>query len=525
MDFATEPHPPIWQKTQHLTLPRLHRDLEVDVCIIGAGIAGLTTAYHLLKRGLKVAVLERRDLNMGETGHTSAHLTNALDDGFQRLKSIYGLEGLKTAYRSHAMAIDDIQSICNSEGIHCEFRRVDGYLFLDSQTDPEFLTSELAAIHEIGGHDVTLVENTPNFNLGPSIKFPDQAQFHPAKYLNGLTQVIENLGGRIFSHTVAREIVGGENAHVKTENGCTVHAGHIVVATNVPVNNIVTTHTRLIAYRSYCIAVEIPFGSVPDALLWDTADPYHYVRVFRDAENRKDFLIVGGADHRTGQERHPEYHYDQLKTWTREVLKTDPLVASQWSGQIIEPVDGLALIGKNPGDAENILIYSGDSGHGLTHGTIAGLLFSDLITGRPNEWKDLYDPSRVAFNWQSQATYVAENAKTAAQYFDWILPGEKASEEDIAPEEGAIIRDGLRKIAVYRDANDNLHRFSAECPHLKGIVHWNTSEKSWDCPCHGSRFDVDGKVINGPAISDLEPVRDTPLTPLAERVQPLLSTE
>jgi len=517
-DAITETNPSVWQNTQSRKLPKLERHLETDVCIVGAGISGLSTAYQLLKRGVKVVVIDRQDLNHNETGHTSAHLTNALDDGFQRLKGLFGADGVKLAYESHGRAIDEIEKICREENIECDFKRVDGYLFLGPKTEKGYLEQELKVIREAGGTDVTLVNDTPAFGLGTALKFPHQAQFHPAKYINGLTAAILRRGGQIYSHTSAQHIEDAPTPHVTTENQCVISAENIVMATNVPVNNVVISHVRLAAYRSYVIGIEVPAKSIPAMLLWDTADPYHYVRLYHQPGRDVDLLIVGGADHRTGQDEHPEKHFDELKQWAKKVLHVDGYVASRWSGQIIEPADSLALIGRNPG-SEHVFIDAGDSGHGLTHGTIAGMLLADLITGVENPWEKLYNPSRLTLNWRAQSSFLSENLNTARQYLDWLTPGDVEFEEDVDTGEGAIVRDGLKKIAVYRDEDGQLHRFSAECPHMKGVVHWNSAEKSWDCPCHGSRFDKFGKVINGPAMEDLKAATGAPLTAAPEKIQ------
>lgn len=496
----------LWQEIPRATYAPLTRDAICDVCIIGGGITGLSVAYHLLKEGRDVLLIERDQLGSHETGHTSAHLSCALDDGFQNLRRLFGDEGLKLAYESHRYAIDRIEDIVVENEIDCEFERVPGYLFRDPASDPDHLMDELKVIRDIGETNVELLQRFPKglFDFGPCLMFPNQAQFHPLKYLNGLARAVERRGGRIYTQTAAQEIKGGKQACIKTVRGQTIHAQAIVVATNVPVNDVVTMHTKVAAYRSYLIAIKIPPGWFPKALIWDTADPYHYVRSTRRADNGDELLLVGGADHRTGQAAHPDDCFSQLKAWARHRLNIEPVTVAQWSGQIIEPVDSLAYIGRNPGDAANVFIATGDSGHGLTHGTIAGMVLRELLQGRPHPWAELYDPARLKF--RGLDTYVEENINTAAQYSDWFSAGDVETTEDIRPGHGAVIRHGLNKIAAYRDDHGHLHCFSASCPHLKGIVHWNEAERTWDCPCHGSRFSRLGKVLNGPAISDLSSV-------------------
>jgi Rieske Fe-S protein len=265
------------------------------------------------------------------------------------------------------------------------------------------------------------------------------------------------------------------------------------------VNDIVTIHTKQAAYRTFVVGLPVSRGSVPRALYWDTPDPYHYVRLVPGTEG--DVLIVGGEDHKTGQEDDAEERFARLIAWTRERFPTTGDAVYSWSGQIMEPIDGMAFIGRNPGDARNVYIATGDSGNGMTHGTIAGILLTDLILGRDNPWATLYDPSRITLRAASE--FAKENLNVAVQYADLVTGGEIDSTDQLASDTGAVLRRGLNKIAAYRDPNGQLHELSAVCPHLGCIVQWNSTEKTWDCPCHGSRFEAQGNVINGPAITGL----------------------
>jgi Rieske Fe-S protein len=282
----------------------------------------------------------------------------------------------------------------------------------------------------------------------------------------------------------------------------------VVVATNTPVNDWVKMHTKQAAYRTYVIGVPVPFDSILTALYWDTEDPFHYVRLQRIGEGAeaRDILIIGGEDHKTGQNEDIENRYARLLSWARTHFPGLPEPEFRWSGQIMDTIDGLAFIGRNPGDEKNVYIVTGDCGVGLTHGTIAGMLITDMIMGRENPWAILYDPARKSP--LAALTFAKENLNVASQYASWVTPGEVSRPEEITPGTGAIVRSGLTKIAVYRDPAGNLHERSAVCTHLGCIVAWNATESSWDCPCHGSRFDPDGKVLNGPAIAPLAPVEE-----------------
>jgi Rieske Fe-S protein len=275
-----------------------------------------------------------------------------------------------------------------------------------------------------------------------------------------------------------------------------VHAKHVVVATNSPVNNLVAIHTKQAPYMTYVIGAKVPRNAVTTALFWDTGDPYHYIRLHQ-LDATYDLLIVGGEDHKSGQADDIEERHPRLEQWTRERFPSVGEIAYVWAGQVMEPVDSLAFIGRNPLDRENVYTVTGDSGNGMTHGTIAGMLITDLILGRHNAWADLYDPGRVTL--RATGEFAKEAVNMAAQYADHLTGGDVEAVEQIGKDSGAVVRRGASKIAVYRDATGELHERSAVCPHLGCVVAWNPADKTWDCPCHGSRFDKFGTVINGPA--------------------------
>jgi glycine/D-amino acid oxidase-like deaminating enzyme/nitrite reductase/ring-hydroxylating ferredoxin subunit len=493
------------------TLPRFSElgcDERADVCIVGAGIAGLTTAYLLSREGKSVIVLDDGPIVSGETERTTAHLVTALDDRYFELERLHGQDGAKLAAESHRTAIEMIERIVRDEHIDCDFARVDGYLFNAPGEDADILDRELAAVHRAGLTNTAIVDRAPlgTFDTGRALKFPNQAQFHPLKYLAALAPAIVRNGGKIFANTHVTKVHGGKSARVETKLGFSVACDAIVVATNTPVNDRLVIHTKQAAYRTYVIGVAVPAGSVPQVLYWDTSDPYHYVRLQagNPANSADDILIVGGEDHKTGQAEDTDGRHARLEEWTRERFPMAREIRFRWSGQVMEPVDGLAFIGRNPMDHDNVFVATGDSGNGMTHGTIAGLLLTDLIQERKNPWADLYNPSRVSM--KATGEFAKETANMAAQYADWLTAGDVEKDRLVPRGTGAIVRHGLKKIAVFRDEDGSFHECSAMCPHLGGVVHWNSTEKTWDCPAHGSRFDCHGKVVNGPANRDLHPV-------------------
>ena len=478
--------------------PPLQEDFHVDVCVVGAGIAGLTTAYLLARAGRPVAVLDSGPVAGGMTHMTSAHLTHMMDDRYFELERLHGRDGARLAAESHTAAIARIEAIAREEGIACDFARVDGYLFLAEGDSPETLDKELAAAHRAGLTGVERAARAPSFESGPCLRFPGQAQFHPVKYMAGLAQAVVRHGGRIFTGTHVERVEDGSPALVHAA-GRIVTAGAVVVATNTPINDRFAIHTKQAPYMTYVIGARVPRGAVPAALAWDTGDPYHYVRT-APCDEAHDLLIVGGEDHKSGQANDTHERHARLEEWTRQRFPVAQAVAFRWGGVIMETVDYLSFTGRNPMDG-NVYVHTGDSGMGLTHGTLGAVLLADLILGRPNPWAGLYDPARKTVG--AAREFAAENLNVARQYADWLTGGEVKSADEIAPECGAVMRRGLHKVAVYRDAQGALHERSAACPHLGCVVHWNRAEKTWDCPCHGSRFDGKGRVLSGPATRGL----------------------
>jgi glycine/D-amino acid oxidase-like deaminating enzyme/nitrite reductase/ring-hydroxylating ferredoxin subunit len=488
----------------------LDKDIQTNVVIVGGGISGLSIAYSLIQSGQKVVVIEDGNIGSGETGRTTAHLVTALDDRYYHLESVFGEDETRLIAESQEAAIDFIERTVKAHSIDCDFERLDGYLFLHPTDKPDSLASELKALLRAGVEAVELPV-TPGLNeSSPCIKFYDQAQFHPLKYLKGLCEAIVKMGGQIFTGTHADKI---DSSGVVTSGGHKVVAENVVIATNSPVNNKFVMHLKQYAYRTYVIGARVKKGSIPKALWWDTGDfktnsripPYHYVRVHKLDDNY-DLLICGGEDHPVGMADEDriseEDHYSLLEYWLKKHFTVEDIIY-QWSGQVIEPMDSLAYIGRNPMDKDNVYIVTGDSGNGMTNGTIAGIIIADLINGKENPWSKLYDPGRFKL-FSAGNVFFSELVGGTIAYLKNKPHDVKAIElANIPVDEGRIVELEGKKVGAYRDKNRVLHVVGAECTHLKCIVKWNNSEKSWDCPCHGSRFMVDGNVINGPANNNL----------------------
>lgn len=502
---SLHPHS-IWSATAEMPVyPPLSANVTAEVCVIGAGMAGLTTAYLLGKQGVRVAVLEALDVGAGETGRTTAHIA-VPDEGFFHIESSYGRGVAQLVAESFAAAADFIEATSRAEDIDCAFERLDGYLFSCASDARAALQRELAAASRAGVR-VQMQEELPVATLGsgPCLRFADQAQFHPMRYLAGLARAVERQRGAIYCGTRASDVEERNGVVIVTTPMGKIRADAAVVATNTPFNDRVSIHLKQSAYHTYVVGALVKQGAVPRALIWDDGDPYHYVRLARELDDEHDLLIVGGADHKVGQEQHPARHYGELETWLREHFPEAGRIVYRWSGEVMEPLDGLAYIGRNPG-SRNVYVITGDSGNGMTHTTLGGMLVSDLILGRRNRWSSVYDPQRKPYKETSE--FLREQSNIAAQYTDWLTASEEIDVAALAPGEGAVIRAGLRRYAVYRDELGALHGRSAACTHLGCLVQWNDVERTWDCPCHGSRYSAYGSVLHGPAVSALAPIPD-----------------
>jgi glycine/D-amino acid oxidase-like deaminating enzyme len=390
-------HSTLWvESVAPIAFQTLDVNAEADVVIVGGGIAGVSIAYCLVKSGKKVVVVEDGFIGSGETGRTTAHLVTALDDRYYELERMFGKEKTKLIAESHRSSIDFIERTVEDEKIDCDFQRVNGYLFLHPSDELQSIDKELAAAIE-AGLDVTRIDEVPGVKnqVGPCLKFTNQAQFHPLKYVQALCNVIQSKGGVIYTNTHAKLI---DSTGVTTDNGFKISAKHIVIATNTPVNNKVVMHLKQYPYRTYVIGAKIKKDSLPMSLWWDTGNfdvntdipPYHYVRT-QKLDDTHDLLIIGGEDHPTGmadlEHKSEEERYGLLENWVNQHFDIGEIVY-KWSGQVMEPMDGVAFIGRNPFDKDNVYIVTGDSGNGMTHATVAAQLIDDLINGRENKFED-----------------------------------------------------------------------------------------------------------------------------------------
>ena len=479
----------------------LERDESADTVVVGSGIAGLSTAYELAARGQSVLVLDRGPIGSGMTARTTAHLTSLCDDSFDSLIGKRGVDVAKQFYLSQASAIDRIEKIQAHESIECDFRRLDGYLFPALGSDPSTLDSSLEATRK-AGMPVEDTTGLPFEGLGDlrCLRYPDQGAFHPLKYLQGLARALQKRDMRLCADTVVEEVAEeGGGVVVRTAGGHRVRAEAAVVATNSPINDRLAIHSKQAPYRTYAMAFLLPHGTLSDGLYWDTLDDYHYVRL-QPKDARNGYLIVGGADHKSGEADDADVRFEALEAWMRNLVPRLGKETHRWSGQVLNPLDFTSFSGRNPG-SERIYIHTGDSGQGITHGVVASLLLSGLIVDGRHPWADIYDPARKPV--KAAGAFISENLTAVKSFAEYVAPGELKSVDELKPGCGAIVRDGMKKIAAFRDERGSLQLLSAACTHLGCHVHWNSLERCWDCPCHGSHFAVDGTALNGPAVAPL----------------------
>ena len=494
---------PYWIDSASLPrFPKVERNQRVDVVVVGGGLTGLTAAYLLTRAGMSVAVLERDRCGQVDTGHTTAHLTMVTDTRLVELSKGFGRHHAQAVWDAGLAAIAEIDSIVREHEIDCGFEWVDGYLHAPiGETEGAGVSSfqEEAALAGDLGFDAAFVEDVPWIG-GPGIRFQNQARFHPRKYLAGLARVI-TARGQIYEHSGVEAFC--DKPLGVTVNGYTLRCDDIVVATHNPLAGLSGTagaalfQTKLALYTSYVIAGRMARGAVPDALFWDTSDPYHYLRIEKHRDH--DLAIIGGEDHKTGQASDTTACYERLEA-SLNTLIPDVEVSHRWSGQVIETPDGLPYIGPT---ADHQYAATGFGGNGMTFGTLGAMMATDAILGRKNPWADLFEPSRKALSnglWE----YLKENV----DYPYYVLRDRFAGSDgrdlrSVKRGQGKVIERNGSKVAAYRDEDGATVLCSATCPHLGCLVGWNDAERTWDCPCHGSRFKPNGDVIAGPAESPL----------------------
>jgi glycine/D-amino acid oxidase-like deaminating enzyme/nitrite reductase/ring-hydroxylating ferredoxin subunit len=497
---------PLWSDVHPPLFSKLGGDLRVEVLVIGGGITGLTAAYLLALEGKSVAVVERGRCARVDTGHTSAHVTMVTDLSLGELASTFGRDHAQAVWDAGLAAMSHIDSAIRREAIDCDFAWVPGYLHApggEPDGHRKMFEDEASLAADLG-FDARFVDFVPVVG-GPGVCYENQARFHPGKYLAGLARAIVARGGRIFEHSAAGTFV--ENPRTVAVNGRHVRCDEVVIATHNPLTGTTSVaestlfQTKLALYTSCVVAGRVPKGTVPDILLWGTDDPYHYFRI--EPHAHQDVVIYGGEDRKTGQADDGRERFERLEKGLA-ALVPGAEVTHRWSGQVIETPDGLPYIGDT---APHQFAATGFSGNGMTFGTLAGVMAVDRILGLKNPWSGLFSPSRSIVRggvWD----YIREN-KDYPYYKvrDWFAGAEGKSLRGVPRGAGKIVEHNGEQVAAYRDEDGELTLCSAICTHMGCLVDWNSAERTWDCPCHGSRFKTTGAVIAGPAESPLERVK------------------
>ena len=509
-------HPPasneslsLWIDTTPSThYPTLAADLEADVAIVGAGITGITAAYLLSKAGQSVVLVDKGRIAMSETGHTTAHIVETTDADYREMIKVHGEEGARTDTEAIRSAVGLIRSIVSELAIDCGFKAVDGYLYAEEEKDREYLKRQHEDLLR-AGMESEWVDRAPlPFpNIG-GLRYRNQYVFHVRQYLLPIAEAAVKNGARIFENTLIDDVQNAEKdgrCTVKGEGG-SIRARHVLLATHVPLNDRGTLWAKMHVTRTYVVAAPIQPGQVTDALFWDTPYPYHYTRLLDTKKGL--FLIVGGEDRDVGKEDNDEERYEALEEYCRTRYGVTTF-SHRWSGQINEPADMLPFIGESS-HGKNVWMSTGYSGTGMTYGTLAAMLLSDFALERENRFAKLYDPARknTGSILENVVTKVKEVPKRLIEKVTHA-DVEAKSVAEVGEGEGKIVAVDGKKYAVAR-IDGELRALDPACTHMGCTVAWNGAEKSWDCPCHGSRFDTRGEVLNGPATAPLPKSKNSP---------------
>jgi glycine/D-amino acid oxidase-like deaminating enzyme/nitrite reductase/ring-hydroxylating ferredoxin subunit len=462
----------------------LRGDVSVDVAVLGAGIVGLTTALLLERQGARVAVLEGRQAGAGASGYNTAKLSSLHGLTYRGLVRSLGSELARTYGAANEAGIARVFELAEALGIDCDLRRKPNYTYSESGSDLEQVREEAEVARGLGLPASYVEDVDLPFPVAGAVRFEDQAEFHPVKYLHGLAAALK---GPLHEETMA---TGVRRGRVDTAGGAVVSAEHVVVATHLPFLDRGLYFARCHPERSYVVAGRT--ADAPAGMYLSTEQPAHSIRA------HGDWLLVGGESHKTGQADAAE-RYARLEAWARERFGIEPEL--RWATQDHMPVDGVPYVGRHDPLSSRVWVATGFRKWGLAMGTAAAELLAARIAGREHAWTELFDPQRVRPR-ASAATFVKENANVALRFVgDRVV--KRGHVDDIAPGEGRIVGAGLGQRAVHRDDDGRLHELSARCTHLGCIVNWNSGERTWDCPCHGSRFAATGEVIEGPAVRPL----------------------
>ncbi|WP_374688388.1 FAD-dependent oxidoreductase [Promineifilum sp.] len=488
----------IWEAdAPSMTFPTFGGEAEADVVIIGGGITGVTAAMQLAAAGRSVIVLEARQIGLGTTGNSTGNLYATIDQGLRHVRDKWDEATAAAVARSRAETVDFLEGVVAHYGLACDFARRPHYLFAADREQEEKLADEHEAVRA-AGIATQLVDDAPlPLPIRRALHMPGQAQFQPAAFTRGLAAAVASGTCRFFEQSRALEIDGGAGL-VRTAAG-SVRAGHIILATHSPVG-FHPVQTVLGPYRDYGVAARLTNGAYPQGIFWSMEESTHSIRSFTAGGH--EYLIVIGEEHKTGQHDDAPHYYEKVEAYARARFPV-ATVDYRWSAQGYRSADILPYIGPAAG-ADNVYVATGFGTNGLVYGPLAARIIADAIAGRENPWAELYRARRVTLA-KSARDFLKENLDNAGQYLRGYLTGADVERvEGVAPGQGALVEINGDKVALYRQEDGGYIALSPICTHLGCVVRWNGAERSWDCPCHGSRFAHDGQVIEGPALTPLE---------------------
>jgi len=486
----------LWLQSAPATdYPPLPGDLEVDVAVLGGGLAGLTTALMLKREGARVAVLEAVRVGSGVTGNTTAKVSALQSTVYSTIRRSHGEEAAATYAIASRAAVEEIAVLAADEGIECDLERRPAFTYAADESERSSVEQEAEAAQSAGLPAVLVDDVDLPFPVPTAVRLDDQLQLHPVRYAQGLAAAVDGDGCVVHEQTRATSVKDGRPCRIETPHG-TVTAQQVVVATHYPLLDRGAYFARLEPTRSYCVAARIT-GTPSQGMSINAGSTTRSVRSYQD------LLIVGGEGHTTGSSDATPERYERLEAFAREHWKVKA-ITHRWSAQDPTPYDHLPVIGRYLPRSSRLFVTSGFQKWGLTSATFGALILRDLISGRENVWSERFDPNRVSL--RSAPKLAQLNVKVGAEFVgDRLMPADASSADEIPPGEARVLRDGIGKKGVYRDEKGALHAVSLRCTHLGCLVRFNGAERSWDCPCHGSRFDVDGDVLEGPAVKALEP--------------------
>jgi glycine/D-amino acid oxidase-like deaminating enzyme/nitrite reductase/ring-hydroxylating ferredoxin subunit len=494
-------HASYWiESTQRTDFPPMPAEVDVDVAVLGGGIAGLTTAWQLARAGKRVAVVEAARIVEGVTGYTTAKVTTSHSLIYADLVEKEGEAKAQLYADSNRAGLELIAETVASETIDCDFSRRSSFVYSEDEAEVEKLQAEVEAARSLGLPASFVTDVDLPYAVAGAVRFDNQAQFHPRRYLLHLVGLLREAGGQVFEMTRALDVDEGDPCTVTTDRGV-LRARDVVVTTHLPVFDRGLYFAKAFPKRDYVVAAMIDAGRAPSGMYLSTESPTHSVRT--TPYEGGHLLIVGGEGHKPGAAEDTEERYARLQGWTRERFGVSDF-RFRWSTQDYTGADRIPYVGRLTSRSERVWVATAFGAWGMTNGSMSGLLLSDLIQGRENPWVELYDATRVNPS-SSAKELIKENLAVARHLVGGYVTGTDLSDVDELPAgEAAIVRVRGAKTACYREPDGTLHAVSAKCTHLGCIVGWNAAETSWDCPCHGSRFDVDGRVLQGPAVDDLE---------------------